>query len=364
MHDGELVLEGVVDVAAVRDRENARLRELAQKAVAANTRRAYATDWDSFGSWALARGLVPLPADPDTVARYIVWLADRPAARIDVGYTRADGRRIARWRTAGPAKPSTITRHLVSVGKAHRAAGYTDPTRELTVQTVAKGLRNERGTSPRKKAAFVRDKLVMAIAAPQAPLPAELTPALRARRERAAALAQARDQAILLLGWSGAFRRSEIAAIDVAHLGREPEGIDIVIPSSKTNQQGEHESVLIPYGEDEQLCPIRALDAWLTRAGITEGAVFRQIDRHGRILGRIQPAVVATVTKAFARAAQLDPDLFAAHSLRSGWISSAASEDRGEREMMRHSRHRSVGVFRGYVQQATKWRRHPGIGLL
>ena len=96
MRDGELVLAGVVDVAGVRDRENARLRELAQKAVAANTRRAYATDWDSFSSSALARGLVPLPADPDTVARYIVWLADRPAARIDVGYTRADGRRIAR----------------------------------------------------------------------------------------------------------------------------------------------------------------------------------------------------------------------------------------------------------------------------
>ena len=159
-------------------------------------------------------------------------------------------------------------------------------------------------------------------------------------------------------------RRSEIAAIDLAHVGREAAGIDIVLPSSKTNQEGEHETVLIPYADNETLCPIRALDAWLELAGIAEGALFRRIDRHGRVLGRIQPTVVATITKAFAQTAKLDPKLFGAHSLRSGWISTAADAGREEADMMGHSRHRSLTVFRGYVQAATKWRGHPGVGLL
>jgi integrase len=244
-------------------------------------------------------------------------------------------------------KAATLRRHLVSIGVAHRAADYEDPTKSLFVKAVARGIRVERGSAAVPKEALGRDALRTALQA----LPTER-------------LIDKRDRAIVLFGWSGAFRRSEIAAVDLEHIRREQQGIDILLPRSKTNQEGLHEQVLIGYAHDPQFCAIAALDEWLRAAGITAGPVFRRVDRHGNVGTRIAGEVVAGVTKRIALAAGLDARLFAAHSLRSGWISTAAQEDKRERDMMRHSRHKSVPVFRGYIRQATKWNDHPGLGLL
>jgi len=329
------------------DIEDRRLRELAEKAVAPATRRNYAADWDSFCSWCMDRGFAALPASPDTVARYLRWLIDRPTVVVAETFVARTGALTVRPRLRKPVKAATLRRHLVSIGVAHRAANFDDPTKSLLVKAVARGIRVERGSACTPKEALGRDTLRAALLA----LPSER-------------LIEKRDRAIVLFGWSGAFRRSEIAAVDVEHIRREQKGIDILLPRSKTNQEGLHERVLIGHASDPKFCAIIALDEWLRAAGITSGSIFRRVDRHGNVGGRIAAEVVAAVTKRVASAAGLDPRLFAAHSLRSGWISTAAQEDKRERDMMRHSRHKSVPVFRGYVRQATKWSDHPGLDLL
>jgi integrase len=288
-----------------------------------------------------------LPASPDTVARYLRWLIDRPATVVNENVVQRDGSVVVRDRLRKPVKAATLRRHLVSIGVAHRAADYEDPTKSLFVKAVARGIRVERGSAAAPKEALGRDALRAALLA---------VPTDR--------LIDKRDRAIVLFGWSGAFRRSEIAAVDVEHIRREQQGIDVLLPRSKTNQEGLHEHVLIGFANDPKFCAISALDEWLGTAGITSGPAFRRVDRHGNVGDRIAGEVVAAVTKRFASTAGLDPRLFAAHSLRSGWISTAAQEDKRERDMMRHSRHKSLPVFRGYVRQATKWNDHPGLGLL
>jgi integrase len=327
--------------------ENARLRELAEKAVAPSTRRNYAADWDSFMSWCIDRGFAALPASPDTVARYLRWLIDRPTGEIGETVVRGDGKVSVRSRMRKPLKAATLGRHLVSIGAAHRAAGYDDPTKSMLVKAVARGIRVERGAAAAPKDALSREKLQAAIA--------ELV------GDR---LIDKRDRAIILFGWSGAFRRSEIAAVDVEHIRREDQGIDVLLPRSKTNQEGLHERVLIGFGRVMQFCAIAALDEWLQAANIKTGAVFRLVDRHGNVGKRIAPEVVARVTKRFAIAIGLPAERYAGHSLRSGWISTAAQDDKRERDMMRHTRHKSIPVFRGYIRQATKWKDHPGLDLL
>ena len=234
------------------------------------------------------------------------------------------------------------------------AAGFDDATKSVYVETVWAGIRRERGTAPRKKNDLNRERLVAALAASSRRISRRSTEALPGALGAMPLwrLGYLRDRAIVLLGWSGAFRRSEIAAIDVEHLRREAKGLEIMLPFSKTNQDGQHERILITFAKDESLCAIRALDSWLIAlSGVSGespiGPVFRRLDRHGHVLGRIQSAVVATITKRFAMAADLDENLFAAHSLRSGWITTAANEERLERDIMRHSRHRSVLVLRG-----------------
>jgi integrase len=287
-----------------------------------------------------------LPASPDTVARYLRWLIDRPTKKF-VETVVFKGRLIKKPRTQRPVKTSTLGRHLTSIATAHRAADYEDPTKSEYVKVVARGIRAERGSVSTPKEEFGRDRLVAAFSS--------------MTFDR---LIDTRNRALVLFGWSGAFRRSEIAAVEVEHIRREAQGIDVRVSRSKTNQEGADEYVLIGYAQDIRFCAILALDEWLTAANIKEGPVFRRVDRHGNVGKRIDPDVVARVTKQFARAAGLDERLFAGHSLRSGWISTAAQDNKSERDMMRHSRHRSIPVFRRYVRQATKWNDHPGLGLL
>jgi hypothetical protein len=112
---------------------------------------------------------------------------------------------------------------------------------------------------------------------------------------------------------------------------------------------------------------VRAVAAWraaLELSGVVDGPLFRRIDRHGNVLGGIQGAVVNRIVKRSAAAAGLSPELFGAHSLRSGWISTGVAEGRREDAMMRHSRRLSIKVFRGYARRANKWDDHPGLGLL
>lgn len=353
--------------------EAQRLAELARKgAGAAATLRAYRADWGVFTRWCAARDFQPLPADPLTVARYIRYLIDRPARTCTETYERA-GKALTRKRHEGPATTATVGRHIVSIRTAHKLRGLPDPTVDETFVRTWKGVRRERGTTSRnQKQAVTKERLIAAVAAIERAYRAAINAAAErgvVREAHAHELQHIRDKALLLLGWSGALRRSELTAIAFADVREEDEGLHIDLPRSKTNQEGEAEFVLIHRARDVELCAVRAVLCWRATLAtatppIIDGRLFRRIDRHGNIGASLQSAAVNTLVKRSAAAAGLDPSAFGAHSLRSGWITSGAQAGVHEATLMKHSRHLSIPVFRGYVREANKWREREGLRLL
>ena len=176
-------------------------------------------------------------------------------------------------------------------------------------------------------------------------------------------LAGKRDRALLLLGFAGAFRRSELVALTVADLIEVEGGLRVSIRHSKTDQESAGQEIAIPVGG--KLRPVEAVRAWLDAAGITDGPVFRPIAKGGRLLaGALTAQSVALVIKVHAKRAGLDPAEYAGHSLRAGFLTTAAEHGANIFKMMEVSRHRSVDTLRGYVRRADLFRDHAGAGFL
>jgi site-specific recombinase XerD len=355
------------------ERERARLRDLRKKGLGAqNTLRAYSADWRVFTAWCAANSVNELPAAPTTVARYVRYLFDRPGRSVPERYMRG-GKLVSRMVKEGPAHPKTIARHLLTIRKAHRLLGHDDPTAHRDVKLTVAGLRRERGVSSTPKAAFEGELLDAAVAALDKAAVAQAEAlAIRAaansddRHLGHAVVAQqlrvARDRAILLLGWSGALRRSEIVALNIADLRFVRQGVEVRLRRSKTNQEGEIEMLGIPHAPEGSPCPVRALRTWLDQAP-KSGAVFRSIDRHGVIRDRLADGHINRIVKASAAAIGLRPAEFGAHSLRSGWITTAVRGRVPEERAMQHSRHQSIPIFRGYVRRVSLWDDHPTLQI-
>ena len=168
-----------------------------------------------------------------------------------------------------------------------------------------------------------------------------------------------RDRALLLVGWCGALRRGELVALDVEDVAFVPEGLEVTIRRSKTDQEAEGTTLGLPFASDPACCPVRALRAHLEGAGITTGAIFRG-ERDGR---RLSGKAAAARVKRLAAKVGYDPERIGGHSLRRGFITSAARAKVLERDIMRHSRHRSLTVFRGYIHDATIWDDNAAVGV-
>ena len=172
-----------------------------------------------------------------------------------------------------------------------------------------------------------------------------------------------RDRAILLLGFAGAFRRSELVALDVTDLEFCDGGLRVHFRRSKTDQEGAGDTIAIVVGS--VACPVKAVRAWLEASKVTTGPLLRPITKGGRIgIGRLADTTVVRVVKASARRVGLDPKLFSGHSLRSGFLTSAAGRGASIFKMMDVSRHKSMDTLRGYVRDAELFRDHAGAGLL
>jgi integrase len=172
-----------------------------------------------------------------------------------------------------------------------------------------------------------------------------------------------RDRALLLLGFALAARRSEVVALDVADLEECPEGLRVTIRRSKTDQEGAGAVVSVCRGSIA--CPVAAVKDWLAAAGLTDGPVFRRVGKGGRLLpDRLAAQSVAFIVKAYAGRLGLDADAFSGHSLRAGFLTSAAARGASLFKMMDVSRHKSVDVLRGYVRDADAFRDYAGAGLL
>ena len=306
--------------SAMADLVRAARRRTAES-IPANTRRAYTADWAAFSAWCSSRSVSALPATEETVLAYAEALADA-------------GRKVA-----------TIRRHLTSIGKAHSVAKVYSPTGSAEVREALRGIARTMGSAALRKTAATDATLKALLAT----LPDTL--------------AGQRDRALLLLGFAGALRRSELVAVRVEDLTFRPDGhADLTLPRSKTDQEGKGAVVAIRRGSNgPETCPVRALRAWIDAAGIAEGPVFRSLRRGGHVTAeQLRPGSVADVIKAAAEAAGLDPRAYSGHSLRRGWITTVARAGAQERHIMQHSRHSRVETCRAYIEDA---RRHDNEAL-
>ena len=302
---------------ATLEQTASRARAYAEESKAPNTRRAYRSDWNDFTLWCRERRRTTLPAAPETVALYLTELA-------------------------AVCKVSTLQRRLSSIAQAHQAAGYSahdSPTRHATVRAVWAGIRRAHGTAQEGKApTLIEDVRAMVATLPDT-------------------LLGLRDRALLLLGFAGAFRRSELVAVDVRDVAVSRAGLVVTIRRSKTDQEGEGQTVGIPYGSNPDTCPVRAVQAWLECAYIKEGPLFRSVNRHEQLQqGRLSDRAVALVVKRAAAAAGLDASRYAGHSLRAGLATAAAIAGAGERAIMKQTRHRSERMVRKYIRDGQLFR--------
>jgi integrase len=265
--------------------------------------------------------VAPVPAAPEVVATFL-------AAQASSG-----------------VKASTLARRAAAIRYAHALKGVEPPTNSEAVKATMRGIRRTLGTKKEQKAAATSERVARMVS---------LAPAT---------LGGLRDQALLLLGFSGAFRRSELVAIEVSDLLETAEGYRVTIRRSKTDQEGAGHEVAILRGS--RLRTVEAVQAWLHAAGITEGPLFRPVAKGGRVLAAALTAEsVANIVKAYAKRAGLEPAAFAGHSLRAGFLTSAAEHGASIFKMMEVSRHKSVDVLRGYIRRVELFKEHAGAGFL
>jgi integrase len=289
-------------------------REFARHSKAESTLRGYRADWRDFCGWCEGHGARALPATAETVAAYIA----ESTARLKVG---------------------SIQRRLNAIAAAHKAVGLESPTTSAVVTATLQGIRRTLGTAPAQKAPALTDDIRAMVAATDE------------------GLIGLRDRALILLGFAGAFRRSELVALDVADLTFGRDGLTVNLRRSKTDQEGVGRKVGVPYGANPETCPVRVLQGWLESAALADGPVFRSLNRHGHLCaGRLAPADVARVVKKLAERAGLDAARYAGHSLRAGHATAAAISGASERSIMNQTGHRSVQMVRRYIRDGSLFR--------
>jgi integrase len=159
-------------------------------------------------------------------------------------------------------------------------------------------------------------------------------------------------------------RRGELVALDLADLELTSRGLLVTVRRSKTDQEGRGHQRAVPFGRSPETCPVRALAAWFEAANLTDGRVFRSVSRHGEVGESMSTRALADVVKAHAQRAGLDPADFAGHSLRAGFVTSAAEKGASTERIMDHTGHRSVAMVRVYTRRADAFGDHAGEGLL
>lgn len=287
--------------------------DYAYRSRAQNTVRAYRADWAHFVEWCRTHGRNSLPAEPETVALYVTYLANRANRRT-----------------------TTIARRLVTISEVHRSRGLETPVRHSAVRAVWDGVKRTFGFTPRGKL----PTLLIDIQEMLAALPDTLL--------------GVRDRALLLIGFAGAMRRSELVRLDSTDVVRSAQGLAITIRFSKTDQEGRGRTVGIPFGECEDTCPVRAYDAWVQHAGISHGPLFRSVNRHGKVSPRrLSDKTVARVVKRSLALASRDSTHYSGHSLRAGLATQAAMCGVPERAIQDQTGHRNLMMLRRYIRSGS-----------
>jgi len=301
----------VTDIKALQEET---LKNL-QSSKASNTVRAYKSDFKDFGLFCVQNGFKNLPSDPKIVSLYLTHLSTKEV------------------------KLSTIKRRLVSIGVIHKMKGHYLDTKHPVIVENLMGIKRRKGTVQKGKKPILINELRKILNVID--------------QEDCEDIKKLRDKSIILIGFSGGFRRNEIVSLDYEDLDFVYEGLKITVKRSKTDQFGEGSIKALPYFEESLYCPVTVLKRWLNISKITKGPIFRRFLKGSRLTNyRLTDQTVALIIKDYLNKAGIDSKNYSGHSLRSGFATSAAESGAEERSIMAMTGHKSTEMVRRYIKEA------------
>ena len=286
-----------------------------QNSKANNTVRAYKSDFNDFGIFCARNGFKSLPSNPKIVSLYLTHLSTKEA------------------------KMSTLKRRLVSIGVIHKLKGHYLDTKHPSIIENIMGIKRRKGSIQKAKKPLLIKSLKLIIDAID--------------QQNKQEIKKFRDRSIILIGFSGGFRRNEIVSLDYDDLDFVPEGLKINIKRSKTDQFGEGFTKALPYFDSSQYCPVISLKNWLNISKITSGPIFRRFLKGSKLSeNRLTDQTVAILIKEYLNLAGINSKNYSGHSLRSGFATSAAESGVEERNIMAMTGHKSTEMVRRYIKEA------------
>ena len=290
-----------------------------QSSKASNTVRAYKSDFSDFGLFCAQNGFKSLPSEPKVVSLYLTHLSTKDA------------------------KMSTLKRRLVSIGVIHKLKGHYLDTKHPAIIENIMGIKRRKGTFQKAKKPILINSLKKIINVID--------------KQKKEEIKKLRDRSIILIGFSGGFRRNEIVSLDYDDLDFVPEGLKLSIRRSKTDQFGEGFTKALPYFDSSQYCPVVSLKKLLDLSKIRSGPVFRRFSKGSKLsVNRLTDQTVALLIKEYLNLAGIDSENFSGHSLRSGFATSAAESGVEERNIMAMTGHKSTEMVRRYIKEANLFR--------
>ncbi|MDC1345113.1 site-specific integrase, partial [Candidatus Pelagibacter ubique] len=301
----------VTDIRALQEETLLNL----QNSKAINTVRAYKSDFNDFGIFCARNGFKSLPSNPKIVSLYLTHLSTKDA------------------------KMSTLKRRLVSIGVIHKLKGHYLDTKHPSIIENIMGIKRRKGSIQKAKKPILIRSLKLIIDAID--------------QQNKQEIKKFRDRSIILIGFSGGFRRNEIVSLDYDDLDFVPEGLKINIKRSKTDQFGEGFTKALPYFDSSQYCPVVSLKNLLDLSKIKTGPVFRRFIKGSKLSeNRLTDQTVALLIKKYINLAGIDNKNYSGHSLRSGFATSAAESGAEERSIMAMTGHKSTEMVRRYIKEA------------
>ena len=280
-----------------------------------NTIRAYKSDFNDFGLFCVQNGFKSLPTEPKIVSLYLTHLSTKDC------------------------KMSTLKRRLVSIGVIHKLKGYYLDTKHPSIIENILGIKRRKGSAQYGKKPLLISNLKLIINVID--------------QSKSEKINQLRDRSIILIGFSGGFRRNEIVSLNYDDLEFVSEGLKIILRKSKTDQFGEGSLKGLPYFDNPNYCPVISLQEWLNISKITSGPVFRRFSKGSKLSEkRLTDQTVALLIKKYLELAGMDSRNFSGHSLRSGFATSAAESGAEERSIMAMTGHKSAEMVRRYIKEA------------
>ena len=280
-----------------------------------NTIRAYKSDFNDFGLFCAQNGFKSLPSEPKIVSLYLTHLSSKNV------------------------KMSTLKRRLVSIGVIHKLKGHYLDTKHPSIIENIMGIKRRKGSIQKGKKPLLINNLKLLINVID-----------EYANEK---IKKLRDRSIILIGFSGGFRRNEIVSLDYDDLDFVTEGVKINLKRSKTDQFGEGSVKGLPYFDNSQYCPVITLKKWIEASNIDSGPLFRRFTKGSKLTeSRLTDQTVALLIKKYLKLEGLDSKNYSGHSLRSGFATSAAESGAEERSIMAMTGHKSTEMVRRYIKEA------------